>query len=63
MLKSEYNIHMEIEKEKKVFKILFEQVPLKEFLFAEDLKSATILANKVFASRQIILIEEIELCG
>jgi hypothetical protein len=54
---------MEIEKEKKVFKILFEQVPLKEFLFAEDLKSATILANKVFASRQIILIEEIELCG
>jgi hypothetical protein len=55
---------MEIEKEKKVFKVLFND-PLnpKEFIFAEDFELANAIASKVFAHRKIIKIEEIELCG
>jgi len=55
---------MKIEKENKVFKILFDDpIYPKEFVFAESLEEANIIVNKVFAHRKVLIIKEIELCG
>ncbi|MBT4970967.1 MAG: hypothetical protein HOM84_00235 [Thiotrichales bacterium] len=55
---------MEIEKESKVFKVLFKDLLYpKEFIFAKDMSEAKVLVERTFASRKIISIERIELCG